>query len=696
MNPVDFSGPSPCFFMKVATANRCLPRVIVAAVALYSCTFASDAQDAQTDAVARAIEKVKPALVRINVVMTTPNQGREIKNEGAGSGTIISPDGFVITNHHVAGHVARVTCTLSTNEEIPATLAGTDAATDISVLKLQGGESRRYPFCEFGDSDKLKMGDIVVAMGSPMAISQSVTLGIVSNSKMVIPDLLKKGGVSLKMDGEEVGELVRWVAHDAAIYPGNSGGPLLDSDGRIVGVNEISLGLGGAIPGNLARDVSQQIIHYGRARRSWIGVEPQPLLKGTTPSRGVLVAGVIPNSPAEKADIQPGDIIENVDEKDVDVRYAEELPLFNQTIASLPIEQPVSVRLRRGGDTIEKKVNTIEQEAARPKVEELQVWGITARSIGLVEAFDLKLKSRDGVLVTTLRPGGPCGEAKPSLQERDIIHEVGGQPVKALPELVALTASLTKDKTDPVPVTVRFHREGEQYLTVVKLGGSPRKADLGAEARSAWLPVAVQAITRELAEQFGDAQLAGVRVTQVFPKSSAEKAGLKEGDLVLKLDGEKIAVSSAKDEERFFDAIRERRVGAKVELTVLRAGQTLALTAELEREPVPESELPKFEDAKFEFTARDLGYRDKVDEAEPEKLTGVLVTEVKIGGWAGLAGLKNADIIQTIDGAPIGDVAALEAALKRVAAARPKYVALRVRRESHTRFVQFEPTWQNP
>jgi serine protease Do len=681
--------------VKDTTSNR-FPRIAAAALALCSYGFASDLQDAQKVAVAQALEKVKPALVRINVVVTTPNQGREMKSEGAGSGTIISADGFVITNHHVAGHVARVTCTLSTNEEIPAILVGTDAATDISVLKLQGGDARRYPVCEFGDSDKLKMGDIVVAMGSPMAISQSVTLGIVSNSKMVIPDLLKKGGLNLKMDGEDVGELVRWVAHDAAIYPGNSGGPLLDGEGRIVGVNEISLGLGGAIPGNLAREVSQQIIHYGRARRSWIGIEPQPLLKGTTPPRGVLVAGVIPNSPAEKAGIEPGDVIESVDEREVDVRHADEMPLFNQTIASLPIEQSVPVRVRRGGDTIEKKVSTVEQEAARPKVEELQVWGITARNIGLVEALDLKLKSREGVLVTTLRPGGPCGEAKPALRERDIIREVGGRPVKTIADLVALTASLTKEKAAPAAAIVKFNREGEQYLTVVKLASAERKVDLGAEPRRAWLPVAVQAITRELAEQFGDAELAGVRVTQVFPKSSAEKAGLKEGDLLLKLDGEKIAVSRAKDEERFFDAIRDRRVGGKVDLTVLRDGQTLTLAADLEREPVPESELRKFEDAKFEFTARDLGYHDKIDEAEPEKLTGVLVTEVKIGGWAGLAGLKNADIIQAIDGAPIGDVATLEAALKRINAEHPKYVTLRVRRDIHTRFVQFEPTWKNP
>jgi serine protease Do len=659
-------------------------------------TIAADVQDAQKAAVASALEKVKPALVRINVVVTSPNQGREMKGEGAGSGTIISPDGFVITNHHVAGHVARVTCTLSNNEELPATLVGTDAATDISVLKLQGGDGRRYPFCEFGDSDKLKMGDIVVAMGSPMAISQSVTLGIVSNAKMVIPDLLKKSGMNLKMDGEDVGELVRWVAHDAAIYPGNSGGPLLDGEGRIVGVNEISLGLGGAIPGNLARDVSQQIITYGRARRSWIGIEPQPLLKGTMPPRGVLVAGVIPNSPAEKAGIEPGDVVESIDEKEVDVRHAEELPLFNQTIASLPIEQTVPVRVRRGGETIEKNITTIEQEAARPKTEELQAWGITARNIGLVESLDLKLKSRDGVLVTTLRPGGPCGEAKPALQERDIIREVAGKPVKALADLVAITASLTKEKTEPTPAMVKFHREGEQYLTVVKLGGSERTVDLGAEARRAWLPVAVQAITRDLAQQLGDAQLSGVRVTQVFPKSSAERAGLREGDLLLKLDGAKIAVSSAKDEERFFDAIRDRQVGGKIELMVQRDGQTLTISAELEREPVPVTELRKYEDAKFEFTARDLGYRDRVDEAEPDKLTGALVTEVKVGGWAGLAGLKNGDIVQAIDGAPIGNVAALEAAMKRIREARPQFVALRVRREIHTRFVQFEPTWDSP
>src|SRR5262249_49366418 len=154
----------------------------------------------------------------------------------SGSGTIISADGFVVTNHHVAGRPRRIMCTLSTHEEVPADLVGTDPLSDIAVIKLHPDKPRGVPVARFGDSDKLARGQSVLAMGSPLALSQSVTLGIVSNLEMIMPQ--SSGGDLL--DGEDVGTIVRWIGHDAAIYPGNSGGPLVNLAGEIVGVNEIS------------------------------------------------------------------------------------------------------------------------------------------------------------------------------------------------------------------------------------------------------------------------------------------------------------------------------------------------------------------------------------------------------------------------------------------------------------------------
>ena len=169
-----------------------------------------------------AISRIRPALVRIHVVSTEYREGRELKMQAVGSGAIISKDGYLVTNHHVAGHGARMVCTLWNREEIEAELIGTDPLTDISVLKLKPDKPREFIPATFGDSAQMKVGDSVLALGSPMALSQSVTLGIISNVEMVMPKLFGTFG-RMRLDGEDVGALVRWIGHDAAIYGGNSG-----------------------------------------------------------------------------------------------------------------------------------------------------------------------------------------------------------------------------------------------------------------------------------------------------------------------------------------------------------------------------------------------------------------------------------------------------------------------------------------
>src|SRR6266516_4516087 len=241
-----------------------------------------------------AITRMRPSLVRIHVVSTEYREGRELKMQAVGSGAIISKDGYLVTNHHVAGHGARMVCTLWNREEIEAELVGTDALTDISVLKLKPEKPREFAAAVFGDSSRLVVGDSVLAMGSPMALSQSVTLGIISNVEMIKPRLFCNFG-RMRLDGEDVGALVRWVGHDASIYGGNSGGPLVNLRGEIVGINEIRFGLSGAIPGNLARSVAEEIIAHGKIQRSWLGIDVQPLFKHSPAmrdERGVLISGV--------------------------------------------------------------------------------------------------------------------------------------------------------------------------------------------------------------------------------------------------------------------------------------------------------------------------------------------------------------------------------------------------------------------
>src|SRR5712671_1837664 len=259
-------------------------------------------------AVDAAVGQMSPALVRIRVVSVSYSEGREVKSQAVGSGAIITKEGHIISNHHVAGRAVRIFCTLADREEIEAELIGSDPLTDICIIQLKPAKPRQFVAATFGDSGKLRVGDPVLAMGSPMALSQSVTLGIISNLEMVMPRFF--GPMArLRQEGEDVGSLVRWIAHDAQIYGGNSGGPLVNLKGEIIGINEIRFGLSGAIPGNLASGVVDEIIAHGKIQRSWLGIDVQPLFKHDAGEKGVLLSGVIPDSPASRAGLKPGDLI---------------------------------------------------------------------------------------------------------------------------------------------------------------------------------------------------------------------------------------------------------------------------------------------------------------------------------------------------------------------------------------------------
>src|ERR1035441_4974160 len=200
-------------------ARRVRTPAVASLILLLPVAAGNGAKDAPPSALRAQIdvanEKVRRALVRIRVVSTEFREGREVKMQAVSSGVIITKDGSLVTNHHVAGHAARMFCTLWNREEIEAELIGPDPLTDISVLKLKPQKPRQFTPASFGDSSALRVGDSVLAMGSPMALSQSVTLGIISNTEMVLPRFWGESG-RFQLDGEDVGSLVRWIGHDAA------------------------------------------------------------------------------------------------------------------------------------------------------------------------------------------------------------------------------------------------------------------------------------------------------------------------------------------------------------------------------------------------------------------------------------------------------------------------------------------------
>ena len=651
------------------------------AIPLVLCTLSAPAaaQTADRAAIDRAIAAVYPSLVRISVVVVESRDGREVLLEGSGSGTIISADGYVVTNHHVAGRARRIICTLEDRTEVPADLVGTDPLSDITVLKLRPAAPRTFRGAKFGDSSTVRRGDHVLAMGSPRALSQSVTLGVASNTEMTMP-----GRTSLDLDGEDVGSLVRWIGHDAAIYPGNSGGPLVNMAGEIIGVNEISLGLSGAIPGNLARQVAETIIREGRVRRSWAGIEVQPTI-GAHARTGALVSWVANGSPAAAAGLRPGDVLLKVNGVATDAQFAEQVPLINQILFGLQIGEPAVFTVIRASREMTVRVTPIERPAALSTPRELRAWGIVAANLTAFEARGLGRTGTAGARVVSLRNGGPMEQARPALLRDDVIVDVEGTPIASVADLEAIGSSSIGRK-----LLVTFERGRERRITVVEPVETRAAEEPPAEARKAWVPVTVQVLTPPLADRLGLTGRTGVRVTQVYDTTLP----LQVGDVILAVDGQAVRASAPTDEEVFAAAIRRAAIGATVPLTVSRNGKEIAVPVTLAAAPPLAREMKRYEDEDFGFRARDLADADRRDPRLDRDTAGVLVDSVTNGSWASLGRLSAGDVILSIDGRDVANVEDLAARLKEIRATRPSSVVVFVRRGVKSLFLDVQPAWR--
>src|SRR3954467_6462569 len=278
-----------------------------------------------------------------------------------GSGVIVSTSGYVITNHHVVEAADEIEVTLADGKKLLAKLIGNDPDTDLAVLRV---DTENLPAITFGSSETLRVGDIVLAIGSPFGFSQTVTSGIVS---------------ALGRSGLGINTFENFIQTDAAIKPGNSGGPLIDASGNLIGINTAivsyspsggSMGIGFAIPVSTAKMVLEQIVKSGSVTRGWIGVEAQAISPGVAESfklgntRGALIAGVLRGGPADKAGVKPGDVLVEVEGRPV----ADPTSMLN-LVAALPPGNTARMKLKRAGKDLDASVTVGRRPKPQPRGE---------------------------------------------------------------------------------------------------------------------------------------------------------------------------------------------------------------------------------------------------------------------------------------------------------------------------------------
>ena len=353
------------------------------------------------------------------------DQKRDFKQRSLGSGFIIDKDGYIVTNNHVIDNADKIVVILNDEKEFEAQIVGRDKNTDLALIKIE--LNHNLPVLRFGDSDALKVGQWVVAIGNPFGLEQTVTAGIVSAKGRVIGS----------------GPYDDFIQTDASINPGNSGGPLLNMKGEVIGINTAIVaggqGIGFAIPVNLAKNIIAQIKSTGEVTRGWLGVGIQDISEevaeyyGIKEKKGVLVTEVFPDDPADLAGIKPKDVIISVNGKTVDSAR-----LLTGMIADTHVGDTIQIKINRDGKTrtIDVKIAKREETkiAGRSTQEKEQgPLGIQVSEITPETARRFNLKDAKGVIVTGVDPESKAAEA--GLQIHDIIREINHKNITSVSDL---------------------------------------------------------------------------------------------------------------------------------------------------------------------------------------------------------------------------------------------------------------------
>jgi len=386
---------------------------------------------------------------------------RSRRQEAAGSGVIMTSDGYILTNSHVVDGATKVHVKLENKQEFDAKVVGTDTKSDIAVIKVDA--SGLTPMV-VGDSSKLEVGDLVLAIGNPFALGQTVTMGIVS---------------ALGRTGLGIEDYENFIQTDAAVNPGNSGGALVNTRGELVGINTAILsesggnqGIGFAIPSNMARTLMNEIKDHGKITRGRLGVYPQDLSPalaksfGLKDSKGALVAKVEENGPAALAGIQQGDVI-----REINGVVIENPDALRFKIAETAPGTNLTVKIWHNGaeKTVTAKLGTLDEKVASnneplPGASQSGKLGVSVQDLTPQIARQLGVQaSRSGVVITQVQPDSPADEA--GIRQGDIVQEVNRQPVKSASDFQNAVSQSSKS------VLLLIQREDSTMYTVVEKAG---------------------------------------------------------------------------------------------------------------------------------------------------------------------------------------------------------------------------------
>jgi serine protease Do len=382
----------------------------------------------------------------------SPKMPRKFKRQvmGLGSGVIIDPDGHILTNYHVAGGAAKMQVTLADGSKYPGHLVGGDAKTDLAVIRISAKE--RLPYLTFGDSDKVEVGEWVVAIGAPQALEKSVTQGIISAKH--------RTGISEPTSYQD------FLQTDAPINPGNSGGPLLNLYGEVVGINAAIAtqsggfeGIGFTIPSNMAKHVAKELIAHGKVERGWLGVSIRNLTPELAKSahvetlKGVLVVDVTKGGPAEKAGLKKDDVIIAYRGKKVS-----DMNELRNAVAETPVGTEAEITVLREGKKEELTVRIGNQEESvkllMASVKERL--GVEVRPPNSMEVEKYGMNHQQGVVITWEDPKGPLKEA--GFEVGDIILSIDNQPIPSVESFVYLVSVLKPDQK--ITIIALDHRTG--------------------------------------------------------------------------------------------------------------------------------------------------------------------------------------------------------------------------------------------